>query len=496
MELSLLTGTGGPWTEHHCCVTSKRIPGRNLPLSDEEQARVHKYGRLVKSVPLKKVLAVDVCWGRVSLTEVDKDCRFIDRKKLGSPSLCRDVTLRMDALLKRKILMIDGDPANRAPKPSGLLGSDWAVVARDLQLTFFYSDGRTLINDTFASAGISPEKMADAGFRFAGSATDDRVACFACACEVPSWKTGDDPVLRYHEHSGCSGSALEVFKKRYPDSLPTLRDGRGVDSTGSLYGIGMPTFMARESDGNSLCRRAFLVTPRNHHLPELRPLEVRRMLNNIDMDDLREAIRQETTTRFCFSDELIVRLKKLIYMEHFNDLMCEFYSRCSEFQHCVREASQNSICLDRPAGLRLQNISAALEEFNATNLTPCIDVLCQKRIVEICELRAADITSGVVQQVQLTDEHQELEMVMKRITCMLAGRYYIDDLTNNLMEDSTLVHLSFCGESLFNARSRNNEWWLPYNSTIIDNLRISAIRLNRVLVEISKKMHELLLIQE
>ena len=219
------------------------------------------------------------------------------------------------------------------------------------------------------------------------------------------------------------------------------------------------------------------------------------MLNDIDMDELREVIRQETTTRQTFSDELIVKLKKLIYMEHFNDLMSQFYQLCSEFQRCVSNASQNSICLDRPAGLRLQNISAALMELNATNLTPCIDVLCQKRIVEICELRVADITSGVVQQVQLTDEQQVLEMVMKNITRMLAGRYYIDDLTNSLMEDSTLVHLSFCGESLLNARSRNNEWWQPHHSQFIDDLRISAIRLNRVLIEVSKKVHELLQIQ-
>lgn len=494
MELSLLTGIGGPWTEHHCCVTCKHIPGRSLPLSDEEHARVHKYGRLVKSVPPNKVLAVDVCWGRVSLTEVDKDCRFIDRRKLGSPSLCRDVTVRMDALLRRKILVIDRGPANRAPQPAGLFGSDYAVVAGDLRLTFFYSDGRTLINNTFASPGISPEKMADAGFRFTGSATDDRVACFACASEVRSWKPGDDPVLRYHEHSGCSGSAVEVFKKRHPDSLPTLRDRLGLDHTGSLYGIGMP-FKPQESAGNSCCRRALLVTPRNHLLPKLFPLEVSRMLNDIDMDELREVIRQETTTRQTFSDELIVKLKKLIYMEHFNDLMSQFYQLCSEFQRCVSNASQNSICLDRPAGLRLQNISAALMELNATNLTPCIDVLCQKRIVEICELRVADITSGVVQQVQLTDEQQVLEMVMKNITRMLAGRYYIDDLTNSLMEDSTLVHLSFCGESLLNARSRNNEWWQPHHSQFIDDLRISAIRLNRVLIEVSKKVHELLQIQ-
>ena len=87
-------------------------------------------------------------------------------------------------------------------------------------------------------------------------------------------------------------------------------------------------------------------------------------------------------------------------------------------------------------------------------------------------------------------------MVMKKITSMLAGRYFIDDLTNSLMEDSTLVHLSFCGESLLNVRCRNNQRWQPYHSIIIDNLRISAIRLNRVLVEISKKMYGLLLIQE
>ena len=494
MELSFLAGTGGPWTEHHCCVSCQSIPGRSLPLGDEERARVDKCGRLVKSVPPNKVLAVDICWGRVSLTEVDNDCRFIDRRKLGSPSLNADVSVRIGALLKRKILVISRDNDSRAPWPPRQYGRDWTVVGRELQLTFFYSDGCTLINDTFASPGISPLKMADAGFRFAGSATDDRVACFACASEVRSWKPGDDPVLRYHEHSGCSGSAVEVFKKRYPDSLPTLRDRLGLDSTGSLYGIGMP-FKSQESAGNSLCRKAVLVTPIHHQLPQLCPLEVRRMINDIDKDNLREAIRQETATRHTFSDELIVRLKKLIYMEHFNDLMSQFYPLCSEFQSCVSNASQNSICLDRPAGLRLQNISAALKEFNATNLTPCIDVLCQKRIVEICELRVADITSGVVQQVQLTDEQQVLEMVMKKITSMLAGRYYIDDLTNSLMADSTLVHLSFCGESLLNARSRNNEWWQPHHSQFIDDLRISAIRLNRVLIEVSKKVHELLQIQ-
>ena len=494
MELSLLTGIGGPWTEHHCCVTCKRIPGRSLPLSGEEHARVRKYGRLVKPVPPDKILAVDVCWGRVSLTEVDNDCRFIDRRKLDSPSLCRDVTVRIDALLRRKILVIDRGPANSVPLPAGLFGSDYQVVAGDLRLTFFYSDGRTLINNTFASPRISPVKRADAGFRFTGSATDDRVACFACASEVRSWKPGDDPVLRYHEHSGCSGSAVEVFKKRHSDSLPTLRDRLGLDHTGFLYGIGMSCKL-QDSAGNSSCRRALLVTPRNHLLPELFPLEVSRMLNDIDMDDLREVIRQETTTRQTFSDELIVRLKKLIYMEHFNDLMSQFYPLYSKFQSCVSDASWDNICVDRPTGLRLQNISAALEEFYTINLTPCIDVLCQKRIVEICELRVADITSGVVQQVQLTDEHQELETMMTKITGMLAGRYYIDDLTNSLMADSTLVHLSFCGESLLNARSRNNEWWQPHHSQFIDDLRISAIRLNRVLIEVSKKVHELLQIQ-
>ena len=491
MEISFSAGIGGPWTESHCCATTRYIPGQSLRLSAEERARAHSSGRLVRAVAPDKVFAVDSCWGRASLAEVDDNCRFIDRSKLGCPSLCSKVFFKVESLMMRNILVLDGEYVDRPSR--GVLASEWMIVSRQLERTFFRRDEHTLINDTFACASISPREMALAGFRFAGSATDDRVACFSCASEISSWQAGDDPVLRYLEHSGCSGSALEVFQQRYPDSLPCLRDSAGQDQTGRRYTILMPLSSPQQpSTGTSFCRRAVLVTPLDYRLPELGPTEVSRALKNIDIDNLRRAINTETATKLTFSDALIEMIKQLIYMEHFDDLMDEFYPHSSQFQSRAGETGQNISCLDRTARSKLQIINCALQEFTAANIEPCIEVLCQQHIVKICQQRVAEKTSTDLQQVQLIEEQYKLDMLKENIIKKLAGRHYISDVMNGLMANDTLVHLSR-GDGPFRHSTASDGESHHYHEVQLDALRHSAVQLNGILAELSNRVHDLLL---
>lgn len=488
MDISLQTGIGGPWTETGYCATSDHVPGRRLPLSDQEQAQVDTSGRLVKRVTPGKALVVDTCLGRVGVTEIDDKCRFIVYSKLDSRSLCREVTFRIGSLMARNILVIEGQNVHRA-RPDRLLESDWLILCSQMEGTFFQQDRLTLINNTFASESILPRKMAEAGFRFTGSATDDRVACFACASEVSHWQAGNDPVLRYLEHSGCNGLAIDVFKQRYPDTLPSLRDKTGRDQTDHHYSIQMPLAPQRESAGSVFCNRAILVTPLNYQLPTLWPLQVSKIIDDIDADNLRQAIETQTTTKLEFSDALINLIKKLIHLEYFKDLMSEFHTNSSQFRYWA-EGTIRDVCANQAIRSQLQDINDALKDFTATNFDPCIDVLCQQRIVKICQLSAAKNSSNAA---QLAQEQHTLDVLNGKITSKLSGRYYITEEVNKMMENRILENL-LLGDNSVQKFSDSKTVWRQQYELKVDALRVCAIRLNRSLIELSTKMHDLLLI--
>ena len=488
MEISLQTGIGGPWTETGYCATCDQVPGRKLALSDQEQAQVDSSGRLVKRVTPGKALVVDTCFGRVGVTEIDDKCRFIVYSKLDSRSLCREVTLRIGSLLARNILVIEGRNVHRA-RPDGLLESDWLILCSQIEGTFFQQDRRTLINNTFACESILPRKMAEAGFRFTGSAIDDRVACFACASEVSHWQAGDDPVLRYLEHSGCTGSAIDVFKQRYPDTLPSLRDKTGRDQTDRHYAIQMPQAPPRELPGSVFCSRAVLVTPVNYQLPTLWPLQVSQIIDEIDADHLRQAIKTQTASKLEFSDALVNLIKKLIHLEYFKDLMTEFDTNSGQFRFWAGGIIRD-VCANQAIRSQLRDIDDVLQDFTATNVAPGIDVLCQQRIVHICQLSAAKNSSKAD---QLAQEQHKLDVLNETITSKLPGRFYITEAANKMMESRILENI-LSGDNSVQKFSDSKTVWRQQYELKVDALRVCAIRLNRSLVELSTKMHDLLLI--
>lgn len=488
MEISLQTGIGGPWSETGYCATCDHVPGRKLPLSDQEQAQVNSSGRLVKRVPPDKAYVVDTCFGRVGVTEVDEKCRFIIYSKLEDRSLCREVTLRIDSLLARNILVIEGQNVHRA-RPERLLESDWLILCSQMEGTFFQQDRRTLINNTFACESILPRKMAEAGFRFIGSATDDRVACFACASELSRWRAGDDPVWRYLVHSGCdAGSAIEVFKQRYPDTLPSLRGKTGRDQA-THYTIQMPQAPPPDSAGAVFCNRAILITPLNYQLPTLWPLQVSQIIDEIDADHLRQAIETETTSKLEFSDALINMIKKLIHLEYFKELMSEFDTNSGQFRYWAGGIVRD-VCANQAIRSQLRDIDDTLQNFTDANVAPCIDVLCQQRIVHICQLSAAKNSSNAA---QLAQEQHKLDVLNEKITSKLPGRYYITEDVNKMMENRILENL-LPGDNSVQKFSDSKTVWRQQYELKVDALKVSAIQLNRSLVELSTKLHDLLLI--
>ena len=488
MEISLQTGIGGPWSETGYCATCDHVPGRKLPLSDQEQAQVNSSGRLVKRVPPDKAYVVDTCFGRVGVTEVDEKCRFIIYSKLEDRSLCREVTLRIDSLLARNILVIEGQNVHRA-RPERLRESDWLILCSQMDGTFFQQDRRTLINNTFACESILPRKMAEAGFRFIGSATDDRVACFACASELSRWRAGDDPVWRYLVHSGCdAGSAIEVFKQRYPDTLPSLRGKTGRDQA-THYTIQMPQAPPPDSAGAVFCNRAILITPLNYQLPTLWPLQVSQIIDEIDADHLRQAIETETTSKLEFSDALINMIKKLIHLEYFKELMSEFDTNSGQFRYWAGGIVRD-VCANQAIRSQLRDIDDTLQNFTDANVAPCIDVLCQQRIVHICQLSAAKNSSNAA---QLAQEQHKLDVLNEKITSKLPGRYYITEDVNKMMENRILENL-LPGDNSVQKFSDSKTVWRQQYELKVDALKVSAIQLNRSLVELSTKLHDLLLI--
>ena len=488
MEISLQTGIGGPWVDTGYCATCDHVPGRKLPLSNQEQAQVESTGRLVKRVPPGKAFVVDTCFGQARVTELDDKCRFIIYSKLEDRSLCREVTLRIGPLLARNILVIEDQNVHRA-RPDRLLESDWLILCRQIEGTFFQQDRRTLINNTFACENIVPRKMAEAGFRFIGSATDDRVACFACATEVSHWQAGDDPVSRYLVHSGCHGSAVDVFKQRYPNTLPSLRGKTGQDLANHHYTLLMPQTPPRGSAGAVFCNRAILVTTLNCQLSTLWPLQVSQIIDEIDAENLRQAIETQTTTKLEFNDALVNLIKKLLHLEYFKEPLSEFDTNSGQFRFWAGGIIRD-VCAKQAIRSQLQDIDDALQEFIATDVEPCIDVLCQQRIVKICQLSAAKNSSNAA---QLAQEQHKLDVLNKKITSQLPGRYYITEAANKMMESRILENI-LSGDNAVQKFSASKTVWRQQYELKVDALRVCAIRLNRSLVELSTKLHDLLLI--
>ena len=158
------------------CSASSSLPGESVDISAELDHAIRVGGRIVKEVPKDRALLVDNCWGGGILKIVSDDCQFFIPDNDQQWQVVKPI---LELLARRKVFV--------------LTELNLPAIKEKCRKSFYSSDG-TLINNTFESENLAPEKMAEAGLVFAGDASNVKFTCyFDPKHQLGSQWFGDEP---------------------------------------------------------------------------------------------------------------------------------------------------------------------------------------------------------------------------------------------------------------------------------------------------------------
>ena len=142
--------------------------------------------RIVESVPSDRVLLLDTC-ARGRLKMVSDDCQFVMPTNDDEWEVVRPI---LKELTRRRVLVLS---------EASYDSSELHIMKEVCRNSFYCTGDGTLISESFERDDLSPEKMAEAGFKFIGDAMIDQTACYFNDTHRILWSVkidpGDSPVL-------------------------------------------------------------------------------------------------------------------------------------------------------------------------------------------------------------------------------------------------------------------------------------------------------------
>ena len=312
MEFTFRFPTSFPFVEgaqiRGACRSSTIVPGEAVDISAHLDNAIHVGGWVYKDVvPKNRVLLLDSCWGSGCLKTVSDDCQFVTP---NNDDEWRVVEPILKELAQRKVFF--------------LTEVNLPGIKEKCRKSFYSSSDGTLINKTFERDNLVPEKMAEAGFVFAGDASNDVTVCyFNSRHQFGSWVRRDIPLLERYSRCYCMPNLVH--------SPPVLfaKDGQKVPV--KMY------FVTPPEQSDYYCKSATLIT---HSGAPIKILPLSEVMSTVDAARLaafESAIRGYRESGKIISKACFEAIKESIHLTHFSVLLRDYESVNLDFTTQLRE---------------------------------------------------------------------------------------------------------------------------------------------------------------
>ena len=438
------------------CPSFSVVPGVEIDVSAELRSKLRVNGRVVKDVPNDRVLLLDTCCGG-RLKAVNEDCQFFvptndDEWEAVVPIL--------KELAERRVLVL----SEIVDEHKGLLD-----IKEECRKSFYMPSGR-LINQKFEQENLTPEKMAEAGLRFAGDRSRDNTLCyFDDGHQVRNWSPSDEPKARHFDQYRC----LCVEDFNFKTAILSDADGQKVPV--EAYKV----YMRLVPSGHN-CGNAILVTHAGAPIKLSTWSDIVSSVEAAKLAMIESSMLARKATGKTANSECFQLLKQSIFLASFSSLLrdchCVSHGFISKLQEYRTELNSPAELTTADVLLEKLSLSTVLwsEVWNVVDKLAALKLVKENANQLTCLPSATHkaVRSGM--ELGVTKELQELAGSYEQ-------RFFINDCLNELVKEGSLGCL-FTSD-YFNAPERCEK---------LMSLLANGTELLHKLVSISEVIRELL----
>lgn len=402
-----------PFDSSGSCPSASAVPGKEIILSVPFWGVFGDVHRIVESVPSDQILLVDTC-ARGRLKMVSDECQFVMPTNDDEWKVVRPI---LKELTKRQVLVLSDEVSYD--------GSELQIMKEVCRNSFYCAADGTLINETFAEDDKSPEKMAEAGFKFIGDAMIADTACYFNGAHKIGWSeeiSPDDPPV-----VNLMCSCLDNAKYKIP--VLSAEDGQIIPM--QAYKVSMHSDHLSQTCNNPFLithsRAPIKITPLSELVPTVDA--AKSDLNSLSLEENRFTVKDVDSEYFCL-------LKESITFSHFSDLLRDFncvnqafISQLQEYKtqlHALTDLATAEALLKH---LKSRSLSAELGETVKKLATLNLVTDHANRLNFLPPAIFKAISSGMIMIAR--KELQELADSYRQ-------RYFIDDFLHGLVKNGTL----------------------------------------------------------
>ena len=383
------------------CSSSSLVPAESVDISAELNQAIHATGRIVKEVPKDRALLVDNCWGGGILKILSDDCQFFVPDNDHQWQVVKPI---LELLARRKVQV--------------LTEINFSVIKENCRKSFYSSDG-TLINNTFERENLTPEKMAEAGFVFAGDASNVKIKCYFDPEHKLGYYQFSDKLSHPPFFMYCS--CMKSMARKV--CVLSTEDGQIVPV--QLYNVMNPV------SSNRCCKGATLLTHCGAPIKILPFSEVMLKVDAISRDMADFAIQGCRASVKMIDQRFLESQKKLIHLTHFSHLLRDYELVSQDFktqlQGCEIELHSSEIAVSENL------LSKMLDSSVVTEVEETVNKLVNYRMAKETAMRM-NVLPATYNSIRVGIEQVALKELQEWADSY-AHKCFVDEQLNSLVTD-------------------------------------------------------------
>ena len=403
---------------------SSIVPGKDVEIPPESVRTFGFHGHVVKDLPDDQLLLLDTRFASVKI--IPDDCQFAMPANNNEWELVKPV---FKELAERRWFILS-EVSHKC--------YDFSEIRAKCLKSFYSSTDGLLINKTFERDGLTPEKMAGAGFKFVGDASNDIVECyFNSTHQISYWDEFSEPESRHVQAFGC----LCIEDKKYEIPILSFADGQKLPMLYRLH--------IRDDHFNFYSDDAFLISHSDAPVKIAPCSEIMSKVDEISagkIETLLLAYKPRVKVDEVKHFEL---LKESITITHFSELLRNYKSVSNDF---IFQLDKYKAELHTPADLitadglleKLSSSSVLAEVSEAVNKLATLKLV--KRNTFLLGFLPPETHRAIYDSVQLVVIKE-----LQKLAESYQNRYFVNDFLNGLVTDGSLGYL-FTGDYFTTAK--------------------------------------------
>ena len=398
-----------------CFYNNYRLPsivsGQDIEIPSESVSKFGVFGHIVKDLPSDQVLLLDTRCASVKI--ISDDCQFVMPASNDEWEVVKPI---FKELAERRWFILS-EVSHKC--------YDFSDITAKCRKSFYSATNGLLINNTFEWGRLTPEKMAGAGLKFVGDASNDTAECyFNSGHQMRNWDEFDKPASRHLEAFNC----LCIEDKKYDIPIMSFADGQKIPVVYKLH--------IRDEHFSSVCDDAFLLTHSAAPVKIAPWSDIMSKVDEIMVGKIEASLLDNKPTVKADDVEHFELLKQSITLTHFSELLRDYESVSYDF---ICQLEKYKAVLHAPADLitadglleKLSSSSVLAEVGEAVNKLATLKLV--KRNAALLGFLPPATHKSINDSVELViiKELQELAEFYR-------NRYFVDDFLNGLVTDGSL----------------------------------------------------------